>query len=209
MRSITAKLHDIACDGNLKYASVLCFCETWLTPPQPSPIVQSNQIAIRCDRASGDNKGGVMISVPQGIQATNTHRYASNGIEALSTTLLLANNTQIQIALLYRSPSIPLQTLTHLLSRVLNRISTSSLPCVILGDFNEDILHHTDSRIMSFMSSHGYTQIVNSPTTNRGTLIDHIYCNANLHSNTIVQVQDTYYSDHDTVYCSIACITTV
>ena len=72
VRSITAKLPDIACDGNLKYASILCFCETWLTSHQPSPIVQNNQIAIRCDRASGDNKGGVMISVPQYIQPTNT-----------------------------------------------------------------------------------------------------------------------------------------
>ena len=32
VRSIVAKLPDIACDGNLKYASVLCFCKTWLTP---------------------------------------------------------------------------------------------------------------------------------------------------------------------------------
>ena len=139
---------------------------------------------------------------------TNTHRYASNGIEAVSTTLLLAKNKQIQIALLYRSPSVPLQTLTSLLSRVLNHLSTSSLPCVILGDFNEDVLLHTNSRIVSFMSSHGYTQLVNSPTTNRGTLINHVYGNASLPSNTVIQVQDTYYSDHDTVYCSVACATT-
>ena len=203
IRSIVAKLPDIACDDNLKYASILCFCETWLTPPRPSPVVQKNQIAVRCDRASGDNKGGVMISVPECMQPTNTRRYASNGIEAISTTILLANNRPVQIALLYRSPSVPLQTLTSLLSRVLNHISTSSLPSIVLGDFNEDVLH-TDCRITSFMSSHGYTQIVNSPTTNRGTLIDHVYCNASLPSNTIVQVRDTYYSDHDTVYCSIA-----
>ena len=46
---------------------------------------------------------------------------------------------------------------------------------------------------MSFMSSHGYTQLVNSPTTDRDTLIDHIFYN-DLPSDTIVQVQDTYYS---------------
>ena len=172
VRSITAKLPDIACDSNLKYASILCFCETWLTPPQPSPVVQSNQIAIRCDRASGDNKGGVMISVPECMQPTNACRYASNGIEAISITILLANNRPIQIALLYRSPSVPLQTLTSLLSRVLNHISTS-LPSIVLGDFNEDILH-TDCRITSFMSSHGYTQIVNSPTTEAHSSIMYI-----------------------------------
>ena len=124
-------------------------------------------------------------------------------IEAISITILLANNRPIHIALLYRSPSVPLQTLTSLLSTVLNDISTSSLPSIVLGDFNKDVLH-IDCRITSFMSSHGYTQIVNSPTTNRGTLIHHVYCNASLPSNTIVQVRDTYYSDHDTVFCSIA-----
>ena len=42
IRSIVAKLPDIACDDNLKYANILFFCETWLTPPQPSPVVQKN-----------------------------------------------------------------------------------------------------------------------------------------------------------------------
>ena len=102
-----------------------------------------------------------MISIPEDTQPTHTHRYVFNGIEAVSTTtLLLANNTQIQIALLYRSPGIPLQALTSLLSRVLNHVSLSSLPCVIVGDFNEDVLHQIDSRILNFMSGHGYTQLV-------------------------------------------------
>ena len=65
VRSITAILPDIACDDGLRCASIIYFCETCLTPSQPSPIVQNGQIAIRCDRMSGDNKGGVMISVPE------------------------------------------------------------------------------------------------------------------------------------------------
>ena len=64
VRSIAAKLPDIANDDSLKCGTIICFCETWLTPSDPSPILQNGQIAIRCDRASGDNKGGVMISVP-------------------------------------------------------------------------------------------------------------------------------------------------
>lgn len=138
------------------------------------------------------------------MQHSHTHRYASNGIEAVSTTVLLAGNTHIQIALLYRSPTSPFQLFTSLFTQVVPNVSLSSLPCVILGDFNEDVLHQTDSRIVSFMSSHGYTQLVNSPTTDRGTLI---FYNG-LPSDTIVQVQDMYYSDHDTVYCSIPLTTT-
>ena len=52
------------------------------------------------------------------------------------------------------------------------------------------------------MTSHGFTQLVQSPTTDRGTIIDHVYYNRT-GNDVIVQVHDTYYSDHDTIYCSI------
>ena len=71
-----------------------------------------------------------------------------------------------------------------------------------MGDFNEDLLQKLDSRLLSSMTRHGYVQLVQSPTTANGTLIDHVYC-SNVPDNTIVEVQDTYYSDHDTVYCSL------
>ena len=70
----------------------------------------------------------------------------------------------------------------------------------VLGDINYNVLDLPES-IVSLMSTHGYAQLVNNPTTAKGTLIDHVY--SNLHDNIIVEVYDTYYSDHDTVYCSI------
>ena len=76
-----------------------------------------------------------MISVDRDMKPTQIRRYASYSIEAVSITLQLPHNTQIQIALLYRSPSAPLLALTSLLSIVLNHISMSCLPCIILGDF--------------------------------------------------------------------------
>ena len=39
VRSITAKVPDITKDGDLKSASILCFCEIWLTPSDPSPVI--------------------------------------------------------------------------------------------------------------------------------------------------------------------------
>ena len=78
------------------------------------------------------------------------------------------------------------------------------MPCVILGDFNEDLIHQPHSRLLDLMSDYDFTQLVESPTTAQGTLIDHVYYRTPSQSrNIMVQVQDTYYSDHDTVYCSI------
>lgn len=64
VRSIVAKLPDIRADKHLSFASILCFCETWLNPSQLSPILLDDQIDIRCDRVTCENKGGVLICVP-------------------------------------------------------------------------------------------------------------------------------------------------
>jgi len=52
VRSIVAKLPDIRADKHLSFASILCFCETWLNPSQLSPILLDDQIDIRCDRVT-------------------------------------------------------------------------------------------------------------------------------------------------------------
>ena len=69
-------------------------------------------------------------------------------------------------------------------------------------DFNEDIVSRPNSNIVSLMSNNGFTQLVRNPTTAKGTLIDHVYYNRPT-SDVVVEVRDTYYSDHNTVYCSI------
>ena len=143
-----------------------------------------------------------MISVAQHMQLCRTQMFASNGIEVIVTTLSLPNAKCLQIALLYRSPSVPMQQLIVTLTGVLNDVSMSNVPTVILGDFNVDLLDQPQSPIVSLMSTHGYSQLVNSPTTAKATLIDHVYYNKP-NGNVIVEVHDTYYSDHDAVYCSI------
>ena len=76
-------------------------------------------------------------------------------------------------------------------------------PSLILGDFNEDALYHQNTALLRLMSTFGFIQLVKSPTTNQGTLIDHVNPCRLPSSRIMIQVQDTYYSDHDTVYCSI------
>ena len=199
VRSILSKLPDIKADNSLRSASILCFCETWLNASQPSPTLLHDQIDIRI---TCENKGGVIICVPSEMCPSNTHRFATNGIEAVSATLELPNINNLQIAVVYRSPSVSQTALITVLSRLLTHVSLCNTACVILGDFNEDILHRQNSALMNLMSSFGFKQLVKLPTAAQGTLIDHVYYK-NQSSSNIVQVQDTYYSDHDTVYCSI------
>ena len=202
VRSLVAKLADIEQDMCLKAANVVCFCETWLTASQASPSILSDQVAIRCDRQTGNNKGGTMICIPRCMQPSQTFTFLADSIEVACCTLTLSNANHMQIFVLYRSSNTRLQSLLTTLCRVLIYASEADIPTVILGDFNVDILSQPNSNIVRLMSDHGYTQLVTSPTTASGTLIDHVYYNQP-NTGIIVQVQDNYYSDHDTVYCSI------
>ena len=164
VRSILAKLPDIRADHSLRSASILCFCETWLSASQPSPVLLDDQIDIRCDRVTCENKGGVLLCVPSHMNPSNVHRFATSGIEAVSATIQLPNVSNMQIAVVYRSPSVPRATLITVLTRLLRHVTLCNIPCVILGDFNEDIVHHQNLAILALMSSFSFKQIVQYPT---------------------------------------------
>ena len=103
-------------------------------------MLLDNQIDIRCDRVTCENKGGVLLCVPSHMNPSNVQRFTSNGIEAVSATIQLPNASNMQIAVVYRSPSVPRATLITVLTRLLRHVTLCSIPCVILGDFNEDIV---------------------------------------------------------------------
>ena len=111
-----------------------------------------------------------MICVPSHMQPSDTQRFAANGIEAVSCMMVLPNLTRIQIALVYRSPSVSRTAFIAMLTRLLRHVSLSNTPRVILGDFNEDLLHQPNSPILSLMCKYGFTQLVEPPTTPQGTL---------------------------------------
>ena len=64
VRSIVPKLPNVRADNNLRSASILYFCETWLNASQHSPVLLDDQVDIRCDRMTCENKGGVLMCVP-------------------------------------------------------------------------------------------------------------------------------------------------
>ena len=78
VRSILAKSLTTVSD-------LLVYYETWLNA---SPVLVDNQVDIRCERVTCENKGGVLICVPS---QTNTQRFATKGIEAISTTIDIPN----------------------------------------------------------------------------------------------------------------------
>ena len=107
------------------------------------------------------------------------------------------------VVAVYRRPQLPLSTFLPLLDDYLSRIPHQEIPTVVLGDFNEDLLSTAhSSRVVTLMTSKGFSQLVKLPTTDSGSLLDHIYYN-HIATSTFIDVVDTYYSDHDATYVSL------
>ena len=70
-------------------------------------------------------------------------------------------------------PSVPTATYISVLTTIVAHMSLSTLPTIILGDFNEDLYDNTHSRILDIMSSNGYTQLVRGGSSNliRGVMM--------------------------------------
>ena len=205
VRSLLPKLPDIEQDNCLKCANIVCFCETWLSSPHPSPIIRKDHQVLRCDRTISNNKGGTMISVPQYMQPSDTNIFMCTGMEGISTTLLLPNTGRLRLTLLYRSPNVPIDTCINFLIPLLSQLSQSHIPSIVMGDFNENLMDRSESKLSTLMANSGYTQLVQTPTTDKGTLIDYVYYNR-VTDDPIIHVYDTYYSDHDIVHLALPMI---
>ena len=201
IRCLLNKLPDITNDVNMNCADVVCLCETWLSPTQQIPQLFDGHVNLRCDRShANNNKGGVLISVDHKLKPLGIYQLSNNSVECLVATISCSESKNIQLVLVYRSPSILFVNFANILEQILNNVMTpTNTPTIVMGDFNDPNMH---GAVYNVMHGRGFTQLVQQPTTDQGSVLDHVYYNMNS-NGIIVEVCDTYYSDHDTVLVSI------
>ena len=69
-------------------------------------------------------------------------------------------------------------------------------PTVVMGDFNEKYCE--SSYLSKSFKRRGFSQLISSPTHDKGNLIDHMYVNnLVLERGHFVEKSAAYYSDHD------------
>ncbi|XP_029934951.1 uncharacterized protein LOC115378676 [Myripristis murdjan] len=117
----------------------------------------------------------------------------------LECLVCLCNKFSILLAVIYRPPCYPNSLFKQNLGRLLDWLHPISNTIVIMGDFNENILK--TSSISKFMGEKGFSQHVTQETTEKGTLIDHVYVKTTQY-NVECAVMPTYFSDHEGVLCS-------
>ena len=195
-------------DQAMRQTNILCFTETFLRHHQylvQSYLPTQNESQVfRLDRLQTNSedltKGGIMIICPSSLQPVRININHPNQLEAISIIATSTNSgRRMCIVAVYRRPCQPL---TEFLPLICNYITNlpNIIPTIILGDFNEDLLSRSTSS--SLMSNREFHQLVHLPTTDSGSLLDHIYYNGNI-ADAFVDITDTYYSDHDATYLSL------
>ncbi|CAG2237477.1 unnamed protein product [Mytilus edulis] len=100
----------------------------------------------------------------------------------------------IFVATVYRTQRYNIGKFLENMEILICELQDLSEKVVVIGDFNQDILKG-GCTVFNFMLSKGFRQLVSSPTTEGGTLIDHVYVKG-CH-DTQVAIIPTYYSYHD------------
>ena len=208
VHSYLAKREDIIRDEAMKHANIMCFTETFLQPQQQLEDdkfpMQEECIVFRLDREQRNNedltKGGILMVCPQSLLPVSINNQRPHQLELVGITVTsIYSGRRMCILTVYRRPQQLLTTFLSLMDEFLSNLP-QIMPTIILGDFNDDLLStSTSSTLLQLMSSKGFSQLVQVPTTDSGSLLDHIYCNS-VDVDVYAEVVDTYYSDHDATF---------
>ena len=108
---------------------------------------------------------------------------------------------KIIVCVVYAKPSMPTKILEEKLRLLLDQLPKNE-PIVLTGDFNENLLVGNKSSLEVALNKLGFYQYITHPTTDYGSLLDHMYYN-DISANILTDVVDCYFSDHDSVFMSV------
>ena len=98
----------------------------------------------------------------------------------------------------YRPPSKSIDVFMNHMLEIIAQFQ--HVPTCIVGDFNEDVSITSKTCCCTILRLQGFKQMINKPTHDSGTIIDHVYVSQTL--NTMqTDIMDCYYSDHDCLLC--------
>ena len=205
VRGYLTHLQDIKHHEELCCVEVICITETHFqstniipTTNQPKPQYE----LFRRDRTTTDTscKGGVAIFAHPKHKPQQVEPSSVNNLEYVAITIT-ESGEQIQIIAIYRPQTTSTHQFLHYLEKLMTDLQVSRTRTIILGDFNEDLLKSQTHPIKDHLQKHGFKQHITEPTTDYGSLLDHIYHNMEPASQHY-EVQDTYYSDHDATFAA-------
>ncbi len=149
-------------------------------------ISSTSSYAIICK--DHDSHGGGVLIAGNNNHPSQLH-YIDSELEVVGVQVTLPNHQCVNIFAVYIPPCQDKKQASMILANLIELFITT--PMIIVGDFNEDIPRSSPSSFNSSLTELGFQQLVTWPTTDYGTLIDHMYSNIDID---YIEVNDIYYS---------------
>ena len=156
--------------------------------------INKDMFIVHCDH---NNRGGGVALIVN----TNLHPKQIRMNTILEIVVVeISEPIQIIVISVYRPPSTPIDMFMNLMLEIIAQFQ--HVPTCIVGDFYEDVSITSNMCCCTMFRLQGFKQMVNKPTHDSGTIIDHVCMSQTL--NTMqTDVTDCYYSDHDYILCLI------
>jgi hypothetical protein len=204
IRSYPANVFYLEETDNKERSDITFLTETHLTSNLPYVF---GQHVVQQDREEGHG-GGLLIMSRNGLQVTRlANPLDGECVESLLTEIqfhpdVMSNEIITLIAaLFYIPPHTPRNLVAQSIAAVLHVLPHETQPTLILGDMNEDLIGSSSTPIRDLLEGNGFKQLIHQPTTDLGSLLDHVYFKCSSNNMVVVEasVSDCYFSDHDFV----------
>ncbi|XP_030832522.1 uncharacterized protein LOC115920595 [Strongylocentrotus purpuratus] len=200
------KQHFTDFKSQCQFVNVDCICltETWINDDDLCDVVLDNfrfyhqpRHLSYCNSGVGNvlkeqSHGGVAMY----IKNTYSSRLDISVDNLEFIAILVTKPVSVVISVVYRPPSYSIKSFCESLDNLLDVLHKTSIRCIVMGDFNEDLFKGS-LQVNKLMCNKGYKQHVVNATTEKGTLIDHVYSKGLDLLET--EVIPTYYSYHEAV----------
>lgn len=210
IQSLNKHCQDLKKDPRCWNADIICLTETWIKPGQNISTFEiegfsfhqtargdvyndSNAQVLKLQSSKG---GGVAVYINQTGQDKIVHSLPEKNFEGICVKCL---SEDMVVLTVYRPQSLNVTQFLLQLEKLIEYYKLRSKMFVCLGDFNEDA--RSAGPIQTFMTHKGFKQIVNFPTTEGATTLDHVYLSSSINAN--VENIPTYYSYHDALMLKI------
>ena len=190
---------DIQEDKEMQAVDILCITETHF---EVNDAVDTKMFWKEKDgqmyrrERQGRKGGGVIVVVSD--KYTSNHLHIASPLEVVGVEVYCPN--KVVILCLYVPPGLNKFSVSKEIERIVQDICNKTDQIIAVGDFNEDLFKIEGNKsILDTFQKLGFTQSVQHPTTDYGSLLDHVYSRSI--EDIATDVQDAYYSDHDKVFC--------
>ena len=195
---------DLECNRDFSNADIICLTETWCDSITNKTELEGFESSHATRSSVFDNSCALFVELARmqhgGVAVFHKSVIAYAELKQIANNLeciVFKMSTIVTVAaVIYRTQKYSIGNFMEAFSCLINRLESLTDKLVILGDFNQDILKDQTS-ILRFMSSKGFVQSVRIPTTEQGTLIDHMYVKGC--TGLKLSVVPTYYSYHEAI----------